>query len=42
MPKSLRSSHHRFCCPSNQTWAREEIDNIDLDDLFEEAEIYFD
>ncbi len=35
---NLRST----AAPGNQTWAREEIDNIDLDDLFEEAEIYFD
>ena len=28
--------------PSNQTWAREEIGSIDLDDLFEEVEVFFD
>ncbi len=33
---------HPAAALRNQTWAREEMGNFDLDDLFEEAEIYFD
>ena len=33
---------HSTAAPVNQTWAKEDLGNIDLDDLLDEAEIYFD